>query len=214
MAVGRIETVVVFLIVATVAGGIGWAVYSTKAENDSARAAGYSDASDMLKAKAAGFNSPDEWRAEVRRLAELDRVAKAQADARDAAAAAKAAADKRVANAAAEKAKTEKDAKTKIDEARFQMGSLYARVLKKNMKNPDSFKLEQVILTAEGMYCFEYRATNSFNAVVPGRAYVGNGKSGTSDSGNGFAAQWNRYCGGKPGDSMSTIVYAINNGWF
>jgi hypothetical protein len=94
------------------------------------------------------------------------------------------------------------------------MGMLYARVLKQNMKNPDSFKLEKLIRTPEGMYCFEYRATNSFNAIVPGRAYVGNGKTGTSDGGNAFPPQWNRYCGGKPGDDYSTVVYAINNGLF
>jgi hypothetical protein len=213
MAVGRIETAVVFLLFASVAGGIGWAAYSTKNENESARAAGYLDASDMLKAKAMGFNSPTAWRTEVQRLAELDRTAKAQADARAAQDAAKAAAEKRVTDATIAKDMAASDAKKKIEDARFQMGLLYARVLKKNMKNPDSFKLEQVIRTPEGMYCFEYRATNSFNAIVPGQAYVGNGKSGTSDGGNGFSAQWNRYCGGKPGDSYSTVVYAINNGW-
>lgn len=100
-----------------------------------------------------------------------------------------------------------------IKEARFRLGMVYARALKKAMKNPDSFKLEQALRMADGTFCFQYRATNSFNAIVPGQAFVGSkGKSGVSDGSGRFASQWNRYCGGKSGDNFSTIVFAINDG--
>jgi hypothetical protein len=86
MAVSRFETAVVFLIFAGVAGGVGWGIYSTVAANEAknapARAAGFLDANDMLRAKSLGFDSPASWRAEVERRTELERFAKAQADAK------------------------------------------------------------------------------------------------------------------------------------
>jgi hypothetical protein len=49
-------------------------------------------------------------------------------------------------------------------------------------------------------------------AIVPGRAFVGAGKSGTSDSGGAFISQWNKYCS-VSGENYDTISYAINNGY-
>lgn len=221
MAVGRIETAVVFLLVAGVASAVGLAVHSTVIQNETknapARAAGFLDADDMMRAQSMGFASPADWRAEVQRRAEIDRIAKAQAEAKAEQSRhdeeVKAVREKQIADAAYAKEKAASDAKKRIDDARFQEGLLYARVLKKSMKNPDSFKLELVTRTAAGMFCFEYRATNSFNAIVPGRAFIGEGKSGSSDDGDGFAAQWNRHCGGRSGDNLSTVAYAINNGY-
>jgi hypothetical protein len=209
MAVSRMETSAVFLLFAIVIGGVGWAVYSTRAANEArntpARAAGFIDADDMERARSTGFTSAIDWRAEVQRRAEVDRIARAQAEAKTAQA-------KQAADATAAKYKAEEDARKRVRESQFQEGIIYARVLKKNMKNPDSFKLEQVIRTSEGIYCYEYRATNSFNAIVPGHAFVGNGKSGSSDGGPGFTALWNKYCG-RSGEDFGTITYAINNGY-
>jgi hypothetical protein len=110
------------------------------------------------------------------------------------------------------KAKADEDAKTRAREARFREGSIYALALKKGMKNPDSFKLETAIRMADGIYCFEYRATNSFNAIVLGRAFFGAGKVGTSDQGSTFSPLWNRYCA-RSGEDFDTIVYAMNKGY-
>ena len=38
------------------------------------------------------------------------------------------------------------------------------------MKNQDSFNLENTVYSPSDAFCFNYRATNSFNAIVPGRA--------------------------------------------
>jgi hypothetical protein len=75
------------------------------------------------------------------------------------------------------------------------------------MKNPDSFKLESAI-RVDGNLCLTYRATNSFNAVVPGRAVITEKRISTSDEAN-FGPIWNSRCGGKSGTDVSYIRLAI-----
>jgi hypothetical protein len=169
-------------------------IVEQRKRNTAAQAVGFVDDDDMRRAKQAGFLVAAEWRADIQRREAI------------------AAKQKREADAAAAKAKADEEERKRVQESRFQEGMIYARVLKKSMKNPDSFKLEQTIRTADGFYCFEYRATNSFNAIIPGRAFVGNGKSGTSDMGSQFAPLWNRYCA-RPGEDFGTITYAMNNGY-
>lgn len=62
---------------------------------------------------------------------------------------------------------------------------------------------------ADGVLCLTYRATNSFNAIVPGRAVIRDTKINTSDEGDKFTPTWNRYCGGKSGKDVSYIRRAI-----
>lgn len=69
--------------------------------------------------------------------------------------------------------------------------------LKQSVKNPKSFDLESLVEFPGGSACFEYRATNSFNAVVPGRAVfnAGTGRVFTSDNdGNKFVSAYNQIC--------------------
>lgn len=95
------------------------------------------------------------------------------------------------------------------EEAQFQRGVLLLRALRKSMKNPDSFKFEAATLMADGTFCIEYRATNSFNAIVPGylSAPTG-GRPLTSDDAVG-ETQWNRLCAGKHGTNMKHIRHAM-----
>lgn len=170
------------------------AMVAQREKDRPAQVAGFKDDQDMTRAKEAGFADSAAWRAEIKRrddasAAERERLAAAET-----------------------KRKAEEDERKKISNRRFNEGLLYAKALKKSMKNPDSFKLELVTRTADGIYCYEYRATNSFNAVVPGRAYIGAGKSGTSDGGAGFASQWNKLCA-RGTENMDLIVYALNNGY-
>lgn len=152
-------------------------------------AAGFEDAKEYQAATAKGFDKPDSYR----RFLDTERVEQQKRDA--AAAQAKAAAD-------AQKAK---------DEALWQEAARYARALKQSMKNPDSFKLEAASRTREGFYCFEYRATNSFNAVIPGKAIVGNGKAATTDNKGVFVPLWNKHCT-KAGESLPNLIYALKSG--
>lgn len=103
--------------------------------------------------------------------------------------------------------------KKRIAELRFAEAMLYAKTLKSSMKNPDSFHLELVLRTDDGFYCFTYRGTNSFNAIVPAHALIGHGKALTSDRDpSAFVAAWNRRCT-KLSTNMSEVVFAINNGF-
>lgn len=88
-------------------------------------------------------------------------------------------------------------------EAEFQKVVAGAHILKQGMKNPDSFKLESAAMMADGSICYEYRSTNSFNAVVPGRYVVAPKNSGES------AASWNKYCGGKSGTDYTSARQAL-----
>jgi hypothetical protein len=77
-----------------------------------------------------------------------------------------------------------------------------------SMKNPDSFKLEQTLRMADGSLCFSYRATNSFDAIIPGHAVYASGKLAISGNPQ-FAANWAKYCSGKSGDDLDTIAYSL-----
>jgi len=73
-------------------------------------------------------------------------------------------------------------------EADFQTVVKVAAWAKKNAKNPASFELTYAGLTGTRTVCIEFRATNSFNAIVPGRYIMSDTVSGDT------AALWNQHC--------------------
>lgn len=92
-------------------------------------------------------------------------------------------------------------------EARFVKATLLARAIKQGMKNPDSFKLESAFVTDVGAMCFEFRGTNSFNAVVPGSAVVSpDGKKSAQGSDGEVAALWNKHCSGARGVELAKSI--------
>ena len=66
--------------------------------------------------------------------------------------------------------------------------SAAVRIVKKNLKNPESYKEDKVGITADETVCITYYATNSFNAVIPGIAYARNGVVFTDEVG------FKKYC--------------------
>ncbi len=88
-------------------------------------------------------------------------------------------------------------------EAEFQLVLVGAKALKARAKNPDAFKLERALLMPSGTVCYEYRGTNSFNAVVLEQA-AWTDKGGTTD-----AAAWNAHCAGKPGGKDYSYARAV-----
>jgi hypothetical protein len=83
------------------------------------------------------------------------------------------------------------------EEATFQRAVRVTQALKAGMKNPAAFELVALGLTDTGTLCYEYRSTNSFNAVVPGYAVVlADGTTSSSDAKGGTAA-WNKHCAKK-----------------
>lgn len=85
----------------------------------------------------------------------------------------------------------------------FQHVVRILRSIKVATKNPDSFTVSNVVQVADGTICVEYRGTNSFNAVVPGRAVARNESISTTD------ADWNRHCAGKSGKDYSYARMAL-----
>lgn len=85
-------------------------------------------------------------------------------------------------------------------EAEFQAVVLKVRALKASVKNPSSFELMSAILMPGGTLCVEFRATNSFNAVVP------DSKAITSK--NNFG-DWNKECSGKSGTDYKRVRHAL-----
>jgi hypothetical protein len=77
------------------------------------------------------------------------------------------------------------------------------------MKNPASFKLEQASRMKDGTLCLSYRATNSFNAIVPGRAVISKTTIATSDDESRFVPLWNKLCANKSGEDISYIRRAL-----
>lgn len=97
----------------------------------------------------------------------------------------------------------EQDAVKLKKEAEFQRVVLGAKLLKSAAKNPDSFQLTSAVLMADGAICYEYRATNSFNAVVPGVFVLTSGQASKE------SADWNRHCAGKNGTNYTSARQAL-----
>lgn len=100
--------------------------------------------------------------------------------------------------------KAAKDEKDAAEQRRFAADVSAVKTLQTSMKNPDSFKLEQALRMKDGALCLTYRAKNSFNATIPGRAVISKSSIITSDHGN-FSASWNAMCAGKSGDDVTYI---------
>ncbi|NJO35715.1 MAG: zinc ribbon domain-containing protein [Rhodospirillales bacterium] len=101
-------------------------------------------------------------------------------------------------------------ARVKADAA-VQRASVGAKLLKKAMRNPESFKLESaLVIESTGAACYEYRAQNGSGGMNTGQAVLsGDAKLFKTDEMDGFARLWNEECAGKVGTDATT---AIN--WF
>jgi hypothetical protein len=97
------------------------------------------------------------------------------------------------------------------NEAIFQRAVAGAKQLRSSMRNPDSFKLSDSIVMADGAVCYTYRAQNGFGGLNVGNAVLApNGKFKSSDS-PGYATMWNKECGGKTGTDDADIVNVALN---
>jgi len=86
------------------------------------------------------------------------------------------------------------------DEAAFQADVAKVRALRSAMKNPDSFQLVKAIRMASGVLCVEYRATNSFNAVITEQKAITPAAE---------FADWNKECAGKTGKDVTYLRRAL-----
>lgn len=96
-----------------------------------------------------------------------------------------------------------------IEEREFQLAVRAAKILKAGMKNPASFQLTEAVRTDEGVLCFEYRGTNSFNAVVPSYAVIPPGGQPAAGPLRDVAKAWNKHCANRQATDMMHIVHAM-----
>jgi hypothetical protein len=90
-----------------------------------------------------------------------------------------------------------------VKEANFQKVVAAAKWAKRTAKDPSSFQLEYAGMTSSGTVCLEFRAKNSFGAVVPGRYIMSDTVSGDT------AALWNKHCANQSIQDFSYARQAI-----
>lgn len=102
---------------------------------------------------------------------------------------------------------TEDAAKAKRD-TQLQTAAAVALRLKNATKDPAAFELTTLIVKPDGTACYEYRAKNSFGAILPSSAVLTTkGKMLLREhDGNSFVSAWNKACVPPGGDDIATIV--------
>lgn len=80
-----------------------------------------------------------------------------------------------------------------------------AGLLKKGMRDPDSFKLQQVlVMDKTNAVCYDYNARNGFGGYNHGQAVLSPDlKNFKTSEQNGFHQLWNKWCGDKQGTDVT-----------
>jgi hypothetical protein len=97
--------------------------------------------------------------------------------------------------------------KRRKDEA-ITRGVAGSGVLKKNMRNPQSFSLSSaIVIDGTGAACYEYRSQNGFGGMNQGRAALSaDGKAFLTSEMPGFSKLWNKECANKSGQSIKAAI--------
>lgn len=102
---------------------------------------------------------------------------------------------------------TKKENKAKIA---MHLATIGAQLLKKNMRDPDSFYLESAFITDIGAVCYEYRSRNGFGGMNREHAIITIKREFSNTGMPGFADLWNRECADKYGTEAATSIrYAL-----
>jgi len=91
---------------------------------------------------------------------------------------------------------------------RMRAAAGQAMLLRKSMRDPESFEVVSVLLMPADAICYEYRATNGFGGKSVELA-VWDGKAFHSQSEAGFTRAYNRTCGDKLGTDVTGDVAGI-----
>lgn len=111
-----------------------------------------------------------------------------------------------------EQAKANQTPEQKVAEAKrdaqLQWAAMGAMQLKKTMKDPRAFDLTSLYVTKNGHGCYDYRAKNSFGAILPSSAVMTpQGKLLLQEQhGNEFSKTWNRECTQSGGNDIAAAV--------
>jgi len=87
-----------------------------------------------------------------------------------------------------------------------------ARRLRDSARNPDSFKLTQVLITADGTACYTYGAQNGFGGMNVGFAALTATLQFKTDEMSGFHGLWDKRCANKTGvDKTRVVEYGLEH---
>jgi hypothetical protein len=84
-----------------------------------------------------------------------------------------------------------------------------AKRLRDAMRNPDSFKLAQVLIMNDQAVCYDFRSQNGFGGMNLGHAVLSPSGQLRTNEMSGFYTLWNKECGNKTGaDKTREVGYA------
>ena len=104
------------------------------------------------------------------------------------------------------KAEERKEAEHRKREATILLASMGAKTLQAAMRDPASFKLNQVLTMESGATCYSYRSRNGFGGMNAGNAVMTPKGTIKADEMDGFERLWNHYCANKTGAITTTEV--------
>jgi Na+-transporting methylmalonyl-CoA/oxaloacetate decarboxylase gamma subunit len=91
--------------------------------------------------------------------------------------------------------KTAASAKYAAEMEQVSKAKKFVRAIKEMMRNPDSFKVEHIYVTADGAYCVTYRSQNGFGGMNQGAGVLTpDFKESKIDGMENFKKLWKRYC--------------------
>jgi hypothetical protein len=102
----------------------------------------------------------------------------------------------------------EQKAERERKDAAVQRATVGAVVLKKSMRDPESFKLESaLVIDGSRAVCYDYRAKNGFGGTNVGQAVLaGDGTTFKTSEMAGFTRLWNKECASKTGTEAGTAI--------
>jgi hypothetical protein len=89
---------------------------------------------------------------------------------------------------------------------RLRFAAIGVAELHTAMRNPESFKLEQILEMPKGAICYEYRAQNGFGGMNVEHAVM---VDGMLKGGQESAASWHKNCAGKTGRDITDKVQEL-----
>jgi len=93
------------------------------------------------------------------------------------------------------------------EEQRWDAALGGAVALRREMRNPDSFKVTRAIERADGGVCYEYRAQNGFGGMNVERAIITPHRV-IDESERDFSGLWNYACSGESGRDLAAKINA------
>jgi hypothetical protein len=102
---------------------------------------------------------------------------------------------------------------TPSNEKDFQAAVGGALLLRKSMRDPESFKVSSALVMGAETVCYEYRSRNGFGGMSVGQAVLAIPRAAfKTNEMSGFSKVWNKECAHKSGTDLTWEVnYALEH---